>query len=92
MSTNRRNRYGFKDAHDCYRTINGHKYIAWMSCPSAERIATYRASNVRCRRFGDELFVHVFDTEEAKKVDQSVDKSAPKAERPNAGDEGGAET
>jgi hypothetical protein len=26
---------------DCYRTINGVRYIAWMSCPSDGRMMAY---------------------------------------------------
>lgn len=71
--TNRRNSHGVKASCDCYRTIKGHEYQAWMSCPSTDRIAAYRAAGVRVRRFGEELFVHVWDTEEAGKVDAALD-------------------
>ncbi len=70
--TNRRNQHGVKASCDCYRTIKGHEFQAWTSCPSADRIAAYRAAGVRCRRFKDELFVHVWDTEEAAKVDSQL--------------------
>lgn len=66
---NRRNQFGVKDASECYRIIKGHEYTAWMSYPSAEKIKAYRAAGIRCRRFGVELFVHVWDTEEAAKLD-----------------------
>jgi hypothetical protein len=71
--TNRRNSHGVKASCDCYRTIKGHEYQAWTSCASDDRIAAYRKAGVRCRRFGDELFVHVFDTEEAARVDMTCD-------------------
>lgn len=72
---NYRNRCGVKDAADCWRTINGHHYVAWMSVPSQQRIDAYRAHGIRCRRFGEELFVHHLDTDEAGKLDQKLEPS-----------------
>lgn len=68
-----RNRNGVKDAFDCFRTINGVKYVAWMSFPTKERIKSYRAAGIRCRRFGEELFVHPMDEENAKRIDNDID-------------------
>lgn len=64
-----RNRYGVNDATDCYRTFCGERHLAWMSFPSAERIAAYRANGVRCKRIGEELFVHEDDLKLASHVD-----------------------
>lgn len=60
---------GYKLASDLYRTINGAPYIAWMSFPSVDRIAAYRARGIRCRRFGDELFIAESDQDAARVVD-----------------------
>jgi hypothetical protein len=67
-----RNGAGVNDAANCYRTINGARYIAWLSFPTSERIEAYRAAGVRCRRFGEELFVHLLDEDDAKTVDAQV--------------------
>jgi hypothetical protein len=69
--SNRRSNHGAAGSFDIalLRTINGNDYQWWLFCPSADRIAAYRSSGVRCRRFGDDLFVHVFDVEAAAKVD-----------------------
>lgn len=56
-----RNSHGVNDASDCVRTVNGIKYIAWMSFPTIEIIKSYRLAGVRCRRFGEELFIHPDD-------------------------------
>lgn len=64
-----RNRYGVKDAVDSYRTINGARYEAWLYFPSVARIKAYRAAGIRCRRQGEELFVHQMDVDEARKLD-----------------------
>lgn len=63
---------GCKLASDCWRTINGQHYEAWLSYPSADRIVAYRAAGVRCRRFGEELFVHTLDTDKASEVDAAL--------------------
>lgn len=68
-----RNRDGVNDAADCYRTIGGDRYVAWMSFPSITRIAAYRAAGVRVRRFGEELFVREIDSMEAAQVDAKQD-------------------
>lgn len=59
-----RNSKGVNDASDCIRTVNGVKYVAWMSFPTADRIKAYRAAGVRCRRFSEELFLHPMDKEQ----------------------------
>ncbi len=70
------NRYGVKNASECYRAIKGFRYIAWMSFPSANRIREYRSVGCRCVRRGDELFMHHMDEELARKVDLKLgDKS-----------------
>lgn len=58
---NYRNRYGVKDASDCWRTINGEHFIAWMSFPSDDLIKAYRAAGIKCRRYGVELFIRESD-------------------------------
>jgi len=68
----RRNPHGVNDAIDCYRTFGGERYPAWMSFPSAEHIAAYRAAGVRCRKIGEELFVHEDDINLAGRVDASA--------------------
>lgn len=62
---NYRNRHGVKDASDCWRTIDGEHFIAWMSFPSQEYIAALRKAGVKCRRFGDELFIREADKDAA---------------------------
>lgn len=73
---------------DCFRTIGGVRYIAWMSCPSADRIAAYRKVGVRVRRFGDESFIHPDDREQAEQVD--FDAENPRAANGTAGQDGAA--
>lgn len=68
-----RNRYGVNDANDCYRTIHGARFNAWVSCPTPERIAAYREAGARVRRFGEELFVHEADDDIAASVDARLD-------------------
>lgn len=72
-----RNRYGVNDAIDCYRTFNGEKYPAWMSFPSSDRVKAYRAVGIRCRRQGEELFVHIDDRWLAEAVDAEQDAPTP---------------
>jgi len=64
-----RNRYGVKDASDCYRTVNGVLYLAHLSFPTKDRIKLYRDSGVRCRRFGEELFIAALDRDAANQID-----------------------
>ena len=71
-----RNRFGCNDAFDCYRTFNGEKYPAWMSFPSSDRVEAYRRAGVRCRRQGDELFVHFRDLKLAAEVDATQEQRA----------------
>lgn len=59
----------------CYRTVNGAHYVAWLSCPSADRIAAYRAAGARVRRFGDELYVHHMDDDICERVDAELGDS-----------------
>lgn len=68
---NRRQANGYKHFSDCYRTINGAHYLDHISFPSNDRVKAYRAAGVRCRRFGDELYVHCADKDDAGKVDAS---------------------
>lgn len=65
MKTGPRNRQGVKDASDCWRTIKGRRYLAYMSFPSAEKINAMRRAGIRVRKFGDELFVLEDDKERA---------------------------
>jgi len=69
-----KNKYGCNDAIDCYRTFNGVKYPAWMSFPSSDRVKAYRKAGVRCRRLGEELFVHWADRQLAAEVDVTAEK------------------
>lgn len=69
----KRNRYGVNDASDCYRTIDGRLYVAWTSFPSPERIAAYRKAGLRCRRFGEELFIYENDQKSAEEIDAELD-------------------
>ena len=69
-----RNSHGLKDSIDMYRTFNGHHYIAWLSCPSEDRIAAYRIAGVRCKRRGDELFIHHMDRDDASAVDAKIER------------------
>lgn len=52
-----RNGLGFNDTTECYRTFGAAKFVGWCAGMSKQRIAAYRAARVRCRRFGDEVFV-----------------------------------
>ena len=72
---NTRNSAGVKWACDTYRTIGGVQYGAWMSFPSPERIVAYRNAGVRCRRFGEELYVHPLDEDMAAKVDEAAGRT-----------------
>lgn len=71
MST--RNEHGVKYSSDCYRTFGGYRYDCWMSNPSEDRISAYRSAGIRCKRLGEELFVHQLDTDMAKKIDRQID-------------------
>lgn len=62
---------------DCYRTVKGVRFMAWTSCPSPDRTAAYRKAGVRCRRFGEELFIDPFDQSLALKVDEEAEGRAP---------------
>lgn len=69
-----RNHFGYNDTADCYRTINGVRYIGWLVSPSSDRIAAYRAAGVRCRKVrADELFIAEADTD----IAQNIDRNAP---------------
>jgi hypothetical protein len=68
-----RNRYGFKDSIDTYRTFNGQLYLAWLEFPSADRIDDYRRDGIRCRRLRTTLFVHEDDTDKAATIDEAKD-------------------
>ena len=65
----RLNRNGVKASSDMWRTIAGVSYVAWLSYPSPDLIAAYRANGVRCRRLGQELFVHHMDRAFARSID-----------------------
>lgn len=52
-----RNKLGFKDSVNCYRTFNGARFIAWGSSSSAVRAKIYRENGVVCRRVSGELFI-----------------------------------
>jgi hypothetical protein len=67
---NRRRGDGVKLASDCYRTIKGQEFQAWMSFPSKDRVDNYRKSGVRCIVRGDELFVHIMDVDQARDFDR----------------------
>lgn len=54
---------------DCYRTIGGERYVAWTSCEAQAKAREYRRADVRCRREGEELFVHVDDQQRAAQLD-----------------------
>jgi hypothetical protein len=69
---NKRNQAGVKYATDCYRTFGGVYYTAWMSFPSKERIAAYRAAGLKCRRVGDELFMRGVDCDSASDIDRRL--------------------
>jgi len=68
---NQRNKHGVKWQCDSYRTINGEHYIAWMSYPAVDRIMAYRAAGIRCRRFGEELYIHHADKDAATAIDRA---------------------
>ena len=64
-----RNGFGANDTTDCYRTVGGERFIGWGGGMSVLRIAAYRAAGVRCRRFGDDLYVRETDAAIAMDVD-----------------------
>lgn len=70
--TDCRNAHGVKESANCYRTIDGARYDCWISCPSAARVTAYRAAGIRCRRQGEELFVHQMDTDMAAAIDAKM--------------------
>ena len=55
---------------DMYRTFDDAQFVAWLSHPSDDRIAAYRKAGIRCRRRGDELFVHCADRDDAAVLDR----------------------
>jgi hypothetical protein len=59
---------------DCYRTVNGIRYTAWMFYISEDRIAAYRKAGIRCRRFAGELFIHPDDEAAAEQIDREAEK------------------
>lgn len=67
----KRNRYGVIDQTDSVRTVNGVTFMSWMSFPSAARVAAYRRAGVRCRRFGDELYINPADRDLATAIDRA---------------------
>jgi len=73
MPTWRRNQHGYKDTADCIRHFNGEEYVGWMAAISPDRIAAYRAAEIRCRKVGADLFVHHMDLNVARDVDRVQD-------------------
>ena len=67
-----RNALGLKESVNCYRTFGGYRYDCWLSCPSEGRIAAYRAAGIRCKRIGEELYVHQLDTDMAATLDAKL--------------------
>lgn len=60
-----RNRFGVKDSIDCYRTIKGERYVAWLVNPTQDCVAAYRAAGIKCRRINGELFIRFVDQSRA---------------------------
>lgn len=86
---NRRNQYGVKSQDDCYRTVNGERYIAWMSYPAHERNKGYRKFGVRCRMFNGELYINAADQHKALEVHDAYEKNGALVVRArNAGAKG----
>lgn len=71
MATNRRNEHGLKNTGETYRTINGVEYIAWYVYVTPERVALMREKGIRCRRFGEVLYIDHRDEDQARDVDKS---------------------
>jgi hypothetical protein len=67
-----RNSFGVNDATDCYRTVGGGLFVDWGGGTSAARMKAYRAAGVRCRRFGDDLYVRKADATNAIAVDEQL--------------------
>ena len=63
------NANGVKDSANMWRTFGGEHYGHWAICPSAERIAAYRAAGLKCRRIKDELFLRHADEARAAELD-----------------------
>lgn len=64
--------------------VRGEEFVEWLSNPSKERKAAYRARGVRFRTIGNALrnggrcpvlFVHCMDIEEAAAIDATADQS-----------------
>jgi len=85
----KRNRYGVNDSSQCYRIINGLRYMAWSSNASAELIAAYRKAGIRCRRQGVELFVFIDDRNMAYEVTTKWEKKHPGGRDPIKNPKGG---
>lgn len=72
QTTNRRNGPGgIKLSSDRYRHFNGELFIAWLIYPSTERVSTYRAAGVRCRRIKEDLYINEDDKDLALQIDKA---------------------
>jgi hypothetical protein len=63
------NASGVKDQIDCYRTVNGERYISWVNYFDKELISAYRAAGAMVRKFGNGIYVRESDKEIVQKVD-----------------------
>lgn len=67
-----RNGSGSNDTTDCYRTVEGVKYVGWGARITVARLKAYRAAGVRCRRFADELYVCEDDSGKTIELDHQL--------------------
>lgn len=66
--TDHRNHAGVKDSANMYRTFGGAHYAHWAIEPPERYVKRLRAAGIRCRRVGEEFFVHLDDAIRARAV------------------------
>ena len=70
-----RNRAGYVDTANCYRTINGERYVGWRISASDDEVKAYRAAGIRYRIInGDELFVRETDLPAVAAMDRARER------------------
>jgi len=70
-----RNLAGYVDTTNCYRTINGERYVGWSVTFSDAEVKSYRAAGIRYRIInGDELFVRETDLPAVAAMDRARER------------------
>ena len=72
MVDNSRNNQGFKDTINCYRNIDGVKFVSWSIFPSSEYIKKCRLAGATVRKINDTLFVMEKDLEKIESIDTNL--------------------